>query len=87
MSERAEYTLLRQALYGLCSARALYFVNSEQFEVIMYNQVSRCFKTTGNDHSVCTILSAGKYSQESVAMHVFCKNKKWWINALLSSLQ
>ena len=26
-------------------------------EVIMYNQVSRCFKTTGSDHSVCTILS------------------------------
>ena len=24
----------------------------------MYNQVSRCFKTTGGDHSVCTILSA-----------------------------
>ena len=23
----------------------------------VYNQVSRCFKTTGSDHSVCTILS------------------------------
>ena len=23
----------------------------------MYNQVSRCFKTTGSDHSVCIILS------------------------------
>ena len=29
----------------------------ERFEVIMYNQVSRCLKTTGRDHSVCTILS------------------------------
>ena len=27
----------------------------ERFEVIMYNQVSRCFKTTGCDHSLCTI--------------------------------
>ena len=24
----------------------------------MYNQLSRCFKRTGSDHSLCTILSA-----------------------------
>ena len=29
----------------------------ERFEVIMYNQVSRCFKATGSDLSVGTILS------------------------------
>ena len=29
----------------------------ERFEVIMYDQVYRCFKTTGIDFSVCTILS------------------------------
>ena len=27
----------------------------------MYNQVSRCFKTTGSDRSVCTILSDTVY--------------------------
>ena len=30
----------------------------EGYEVIMYTHVSRCFKTTGSDHSVCTLLSA-----------------------------
>ena len=25
----------------------------------MYNQASRCFKTTGSNHSVCTIFSGG----------------------------
>ena len=30
----------------------------EIITVIMYNQVSRCFKTTGSAHSVCTKLSA-----------------------------
>ena len=34
----------------------------ERFEVIMYNQVSWCFKTTGSDHSECSILS-GYYVQ------------------------
>ena len=29
----------------------------QRFEVIVYKQVSRCFKTTGSDHSVCTICS------------------------------
>ena len=27
----------------------------------MYNKVSRCLKTTGSEHSVCTILSGHLY--------------------------
>ena len=31
------------------------------WDYLMYNQVSRCFKTTDSDHSVCTILSDHQY--------------------------
>ena len=47
MAESAEYTELRQALKVLYKTLTVFC-----FEVIMYKQVSRCFKTTGSDHSV-----------------------------------
>ena len=37
--------------------RSLYFVNVLRLTCTLYNQVCRCFKTTGSDHSVCTIYS------------------------------
>ena len=43
--------LLRRSRYRFCTERSLYFC--ERFEVIMYSQVSRCFKTTDSDQSVC----------------------------------
>ena len=41
----------------LCSVYRTFNVFCERFEVVMYNKVFRCFKTTGSEHSVSTILS------------------------------
>ena len=56
------YNVRRERRVHLTGASSVGFVQNfhcicEHFEVIMYNQLSRCFKTTDCDHSVCTILS------------------------------